>query len=513
MKRIVGLPALCLSLSALLALLAPQATASSSLRPTVWTNGQHPNRVPAALEGRGRAPLVTIGALSVRPPVWSNTAGEFRERTAAIPERSRAGAAPVTEAFSETPLQEGLVEPPLPVRDEVPPEVEAEYQAHRYASDGPEEDYNIKLGPVFIRFNAGLDFEFNDNINISSSDPEADLIISPRITMTGHWQVTKYNDLTLQAAIGYRKYLNHPELDSLSQALDIAPGTELAFNIKIANFYINLHERPEIQQSPTEEITLRETFTYSVFRNTVGASIVWDLNDVQVQWGYDHINSIPLTSEFARLKYASEQVFAMVSFQLTDVTVAGVQLTASLIDYSDDFQNDGTTYSAGVFLETAVTSYLRVRAEAGYQGGTFSSGGASGDGSDLGSIYASLSLDNKLNKYVSQSLSLGHDAELGTSSNFVQTTYARYQATWNIVRRVSLSSTAFYEHAVESGGRFAQTFDQFGAGVSLGYEITRKLQATLGYDFIYRTASDGGGEGSAGDYAQNRIRLAFNYTF
>jgi hypothetical protein len=94
----------------------------------------------------------------------------------------------------------------------------------------------------------------------------------------------------------------------------------------------------------------------------------------------------------------------------------------------------------------------------GYQGGSYGSGGQTGDTSELGTYFANLSIHNNLNPKFSHSLSIGHQAEQGVASNFTESNYVHYQAGWDVIRKVGLSFFASFEDAKESGGLFAEHF-------------------------------------------------------
>src|SRR5207248_351632 len=144
--------------------------------------------------------------------------------------------------------------------------------------------------------------ELNDNISASSTDRQADIIVSPQMSLVGTWPITRYNTLTMQLGFGYVAYLEHPELDTPSNSFIVDPGlTKLAVDVKVGDVILNFHDRPALQQDPTNELTLRNptaSFTYSRLTNVIGVSAIWDLNRIVVSGGYDHMNVFPFQSEF-----------------------------------------------------------------------------------------------------------------------------------------------------------------------------------------------------------------------
>jgi hypothetical protein len=155
----------------------------------------------------------------------------------------------------------------------------------------------------------------------------------------------------------------------------------------------------------------------------------------------------------------------------------------------------------------------------GYQGGVYDSNGQTGDESDLGSYFFNVGFHNNLNLQFRHSLSFGHQAEQGVASNFTESNYVRYQASWDVIRKVSLGFFASFVDAAESGGLFAEHFRYYEFGLTAGFQVTQKIGASLTYQFTKReTLSDEAqptdsifGRGSA--FAENRISLHLAYAF
>ena len=97
------------------------------------------------------------------------------------------------------------------------------------------------------------------------------------------------------------------------------------------------------------------------------------------------------------------------------------------------FLNDSVTYSVGPFVETQITNYLKLRASAGAQFISFDSGGTVNDSSDTNDYYANILLAHRINANITQTISAGHESELGVNSNSVRLNYVRHTATWNII--------------------------------------------------------------------------------
>ena len=323
-----------------------------------------------------------------------------------------------------------------------------------------------------------------------------------------------YNSLTIDVGIGYIKYVNHPELDATSSTIFVDPATAISFDVKVGDVMVNIHDHPSVPQDETDLLTLRNTFTYSRFLNTAGISAVWDLNRVVLNVGYDHFNAIALRHQLDYLNQSAEEFHASASSKVTDSVAVGLESTASIISYSEDIQNDGTTYSAGVFTEVRWSDYVHFRLAGGYQGSNFDGGGLTQDSSNIDGYYANLSIIHTLNNYFSHRVALGHEAQLGTLSNFTTVNYVRYSWNWDVLNRVSVGGDGSFEDAQESGGIFAEDIQRYTAGIYLSYALTKKLGVGMHYRYTKRDSTGGSVlGGSSLDYYENRVGVDFHYSF
>ena len=88
-------------------------------------------------------------------------------------------------------------------------------------------------------------------------------------------------------------------------------GSQLAFDIFVGDFRINFHDRLSLQQDPMAEIALSNVADYGRFENTVGVSVLWDLNKAVVTLGYDHYNYVSTDSDFDYLDRNAEELAAV----------------------------------------------------------------------------------------------------------------------------------------------------------------------------------------------------------
>jgi hypothetical protein len=367
-------------------------------------------------------------------------------------------------------------------------------------------NYNYKAGPVFFDLRGDLGIEFNDNVNLSDDDRKADLILRPQLTLSSFWQVTPLNALRLDIGVGYAKYINEQELDSNSVL--ISPNSQISFDVFVGDFRINFHDRFSIQQDPLDEIELSNEGDFSRFENSAGISVLWDLNDVKLVFGYDHYTFKSISGNFDYLDRSEEQFTFSAQFLLTDATSVGLDAGVALFDYDEDYHSDGVSYHIGPFFETQISNYLRLRLAAGYQAIEFDSDGFNQDDSDANGPYANLTLAHRLNNYYTQTFSTGYESRLGLTSNAVDLAFVRYTGSWRMNRAITMNFDAFFEDSSESGGILAEDAQRFGAGVGFDYQLTRKLLVGLRYQFNVKDS-----DLDNRDYYQNRVLLNLGYDF
>jgi hypothetical protein len=370
-------------------------------------------------------------------------------------------------------------------------------------------NYVLKLGPVNFSASAGLGIEYNDNIGLSENHRESDLILRPTVELDGAWRVTSLNTLRFKIGVGYAAYMDHSDLNTRSILLD--PDSQVDFDVYVGGFLkLNFHDRFAILQNPIDEPNISNAARFDRFQNTAGVTGLFDFNDLKLVLGYDHFTYNTFSNEFDFLDRAEEQFFASGSLQLSDAVIVGVDGHAAVVNYHTDFNNNGTMWGAGPFLEATLSNYTTLRVSGGYQGTNFDQSGASGDTSNYSGWYANVTIAHRLNQYWSHSLSAGHEARLGLEVNFSEYTYVRYLAQWQINSRLHASIEGFAESSNESGTAAQNSEDAFrwGGGVSLGWRLSSKLSMDLGYHYVNKNSNL-----PLRDYYQNVGTLLVRYQF
>ena len=404
-------------------------------------------------------------------------------------------------------------------------------------------DYNLRIGPVRFLADVSAGIEYIDNINYSDRNRISDEVIRLALNVRASYDLTRLNTISLNLGIGFVRYLEHPS--ATDNDLFIAPGSQVAFDLyAFDTFRINFHDSFAVLQDPVDNAQLSGVTDFGRFINTAGVTVVADYNKLVLTGGYDHTNYVSLNDTYNYLDRNAESFLGSVSVKVAPGTFVGVEGTGAYTNYDDSHviqQNDSIGGTGGAFIDITPTPYLRVVARGGYayssfdSGGTFSTGrlangtlvnvinngdpGFSGDPGvvtgqrltdkdTLSDAYWSLSVSNRINAYLTNSLSAGREHDFGLTSNYITVNYVRYNVAWRALSNVTLGGDLFYENDQESGGLFDEHLQRFGGDVTLSYQFNLNLVGTLHYYGIVKD-SDVNGR----DYYQNRVGIDVDYRF
>jgi len=367
--------------------------------------------------------------------------------------------------------------------------------------------YTVKSGDFRLLVTPSLRFDWNDNINLSSDNPEADLILRPLVALNASYPIGTYNLLNLSVDFGYDKYINHDELSQWR----LDSGSELSFDVYVKDFWINFHDRFQYSQDAAQEAAVAGTGSYGTFQNTAGLSGTWDLEDVTLTLGYDHQNTMSLSDQFNNINNASELFVARTGLRIHPKLTVGVEGTASFTTYDQTVLNDNKEYSAGIYGDWRPGSYFSVQPRLGYTIFDSSQTSSSVQGGNLTSWYADLTLAHQATDFLSYSLSAGHEIRLGIQSDAIEDSYIRPNINWDVTKDVTLQTSLFYEHGNEGGGQQAslleKDYDWYGGGLSVSYSPMKKVRISLNYRLTLRSSNV-----ASREYTQNMVGLQITYT-
>jgi hypothetical protein len=372
-------------------------------------------------------------------------------------------------------------------------------EAQRRASAIPA-DYNIKLGPTYWWFTARMGIEYRDNVDYTANETEGDVILVPGVDTAMRWPITEKNTLHLGVGFSYAAYLDRTDLNRLS----VRPGSLLAYDIYAGDWRITLYDRFQITQETYENPTVSGRGNYSRLENTTGAVALWDLHELILSFGYHHSEFIGLSGGSQFPDGASDAFLARAAFLVSPTVMAGIESGGSLVRYRQDAFEDGHEMSAGVFAQGDVTQHVHARARAGWVRTSFTM--------DQDDLYADLTLRHEVNERFNYSLSGGREVRAGLyyarAVESVEAYYARFQAEWAFLRKMTVILPLFYQRTRETGSLRNERSDQFGGGLRLARQVGQKTWVGFQYQFVRRDS-----DLPNRDYQLNLVQLHMAHRF
>ncbi|MHB8522296.1 MAG: outer membrane beta-barrel protein [Limisphaerales bacterium] len=368
--------------------------------------------------------------------------------------------------------------------------------------------YNLKWGDLTARFSASTQTEFNDNINLSQTSPQADLSIGPNLGVGFMWRISKANELHMDLDAGYLWYLNSPSLNSLN----IAPNSIIEHTIYLEKVRINLHDNYGIQVDPTSLGELsggtNSVVDYRRFNNVAGLTTSWEpYRNLSLSGGFNDTYDRSMTHDFTSLDQDAYAFNAGGNYTLSPRWAVGLNGNYIITRYVEKVQNGGTTYASGPSLTYKPTQHITVNLSAGYMVSTFDHTGTITDTSDFRGMSYEASIFHTLNSRTSHDLHFSRTAAPGVGSNFTELTDVQYELRKQIRRTITLHTTVAYEH-LRASGLGAETADRYLFYLGTNYQFSRHWTAGLGYTLAWKNS-----DLADQSYSQNRLTLDFERQF
>jgi len=388
--------------------------------------------------------------------------------------------------------------------------------------------YNLQIGPVTLRADAGLTVSYNDNINLantgnqaitgkqaiignqaitgdqSNTGMQADWIITPDVNIHALWQATELNTLTFDLGISYQQYLAHSAYDSIQ----IAPDSQTQFKIFIGDFVIHLHDAFSYQNNPTAIGQLSHVSQFHYFSNDGGVLVDWDLGTLILTLGYDHTNFLVVEQAFSYLDYQSDVVSSQIAYNYTRTIQVGINGSFGSTKYDQNVQNNSTQLAAGPFVAAQITENLSINARGGLALNTYSQGGSNGDSSNVDSFYFSAGFTHRINDALRHSLTIGREFLPGITSNYTDRIYANYTPSWHATTLFDISPQLWWESLQDSSASFQETSTRFGGSLTIAFALTQHATVSLGYNYVMKNSNQ-----RSFDYYQDLITLGLKYQF
>jgi len=367
-------------------------------------------------------------------------------------------------------------------------------------------DYNLEVGPVLMNVGVGLANGYNSNVNLKESGAIGSAYTAPTATINLSWPISDLNTLTFGVTGGYAYYWNVAESQSPG-GVTLAPTSALKGKFFAGDFRISPYEQFSIQQDPTQAGELSNVSRFSIFQNSVGTNVDWDLGDFIVTGGFDYFNLFAFQSQFQYLQRATMTPSLSVSYYLTRTFAVGLEGVAALTTYDSKAstpqtlsngtilygQNNNNIYQVGPFLNARLSEYITASGRVGYVWGQFTGNQTpdSAAGGNPSTFYLNAALDHRFNEFMNYTLSASRSTQISASlgQNYVEVWLFNFRPSWKIIDQMTISTPFFVELGKQSGSINAETYQRYGPALNLGYKLTEKLASSLNFSYLIKDSN------------------------
>ncbi|HTH46455.1 MAG TPA: hypothetical protein VMB21_02990 [Candidatus Limnocylindria bacterium] len=424
-------------------------------------------------------------------------------------------------------------------------------------------DYNMKLGPVTASVTGGTSFSYYDNYNLvpegSGLKQEDELAINPTLGIAFQWPIRRDSTLHFDVGVGYAVYLNHPDQDRFT----ISPNSAWDYQFKVGDVRITVADHiGTTGDSSSTRTDLSGTGSASAvdFRrlaNTFSLSAAWQpTRRYTVSAGYALDFDHGLGDSFGFADHLTHTMSTAVFRRLDSHWTVGLSASAFRNEYLQDLQNSSTGYGAGPTLTWQPSPFLNFSGSVRYNTAKSDGNGTLGGANSSSGAGYDFSVQHIINRHLTHGLSISSGIDLGVGVNFNQTQTISYRMGWQITKAMNLAFSASRQETSQSSAAYdffspppgsslsldqnnqlvlkgpdgqvirtlpdgtfpngnllfiprpAETAESYTFGLGTSFQITRRLNASVGYLHTLRLSNL-----PLHDYNQNTYTLSLGYRF
>ena len=378
--------------------------------------------------------------------------------------------------------------------------------------------FAVPMGAGGLNFSAGLKTEYVDNVFLTHDNTKDDFIIVPDVDASAFFPVGQFNAIALDVDVAYYEYLKNSQLNTGVPLIN--PNSEMVFNLISGDFRFRFSEKFSYQQNPAYEtggefFNIYNTGLFKRYENRVGCLGTWDQHDLVVTAGYFHEDLWSATSVYNYIDHSSELFSSDAFLAVSPKLRIGAEAAGSINDFNHNTLLDTWRARVGPAARIVPSSFITIRLGVGYERIEYDSDQASAQGlSGFNSYYAYGNVEHQIDRFLSQSLTVSHDNQLGYNAGNLESTTVSYGINWNPRPRLIVSpffSVYFYEESYgpnAPANLYHESFTYYYPGLNVRYQLGPHWRATASW--YYRVKSS---KINLDGYAQNQLSVGLVYQF
>ncbi|NCY21863.1 hypothetical protein EBX31_07895 [bacterium] len=368
-------------------------------------------------------------------------------------------------------------------------------------------DYNLEVGPVLMKFKAGLINGYRSNLQTTNSGGTGSAYSTPSLTCNLSWPISDLNVLTFGVQGGYSYFWQASQSDSPG-GFFLQPTSVLKGDFYVSNFKITPSDAFSLQQDPTQATELSGVSKLTLFQNNLGLLVTWDSGDFLVTGGASifTVKSLNSSTNSYLDRNALSPSFS-VQYSVTKTLAAGVNGSAqfnryqspaqlvstnsnNVIYYSVQGQNNSNLFQVGPFVHNQISEYIGIDFDLGYLWGTYEKIPEVNQGGYPSTFYLDFNWSHTLNEYLQYVITANRIQQPSVSNGitfFTQWTFG-FAPKWNVIENLSLSTPVTALIGEQSGSN-GQKIQNYTGSINLGYQIMEKLSSTAGFTYLIKDSN------------------------
>jgi hypothetical protein len=366
------------------------------------------------------------------------------------------------------------------------------------------------LGPVQLTLAPYSRISLDDNINLTSTNTESDVIVGVGSTLGAAWQATGKSVVQLSAQIGYNFYLNHPDHDYLQ----ISPGSALTWGFKLSDWLVTFFDQFNYTRNDIAVASVSNVSGIPIVDNTLGMRAQWQPGNWLFEAGYSYDTYFSTSTQFNYLNNDSDYFFTRGAWLFSQHGQLGIEGSASYTYFSHPPQNNNNSYSVGPYVQWQPDPFITVSVHGGPTFYSFAPNASNPIQNNLSSYYASLDVTHQMTEFLSEELTLNRSVSLGIGSGspYYQQLSIDYLVRWYAKPWLNFYLRLDYQQGqqpYQQGYQFVdrppfivpfyatEYYNREGVSPGVTYQLTRKITANLSYthwtrgsNFYQNTYSD-----------------------
>ncbi len=377
------------------------------------------------------------------------------------------------------------------------------------------------LGPVQLTVIPYSRISLDDNINLTATNTESDVIVGAGATVGAAWQVTGKSVVQLSSQIGYNFYLNHPDHDYLQ----ISPGSALTWGFKLSDWLLTFFDQFNYTRNDIAVASVSNVSGIPIVDNTLGMRAQWQPGNWLTEAGYSYDNYFSTSTQFNYLNNDADYFFTRGAWLFSEHGQLGVEGSASYTYFSHPPQNNNNSYSVGPYVQWQPDPFINVSLHGGPTFYSFAPNASNPTQNNLTSYYVNLDVFHQMTEFLSEELTLNRSVSLGIGSGspYYQQLSVDYLVRWYAKPWLNFFLRLDYQQGqqpYQEGFQFVdrppfivpfygtEYYNREGVSPGVSYQVTRKISASLVYSHWTR-----GSNFSQNTYNDDDVTFQLQYAF